>query len=215
MITPAKRKTWCAAATACAFLLQSCATMTRGTSQEIPVTSHPAGARVIVDGHDLGVTPMGVKLARKKEHLVRIEKEGYVPLEIKAESNVSGGGGAFFLGNLLWGLLGMIPGSLMTTTGAVATVATFGTQGKEKVQSGKELMLVGFLLGFVAALTVDAATGAHKTLQPEELKVTLEKAGEGTRSGVTVLTIKGWQSVKWIRIACAGSNAPADTLHLK
>jgi hypothetical protein len=215
MIAPSRLKILTAAATACVFLLQSCATMTRGTSQNIPVTSNPAGARVIADGKDMGRTPLSLSLSRKKTHLIRVEKEGYVPLEIRAESKVSGGGGASFFGNLLWGMLGAIPGTLVGMKGVATTVVTLDEQGKEDIRSGKDLMLLGFLVGFVGALTIDMATGAQKTIQPKELNVTLEKAAEGTRSGVAVLSIKDWQSIKWIRIACPDSDDPAGTILLK
>ncbi len=39
------------------FLLQSCATIVKGTSQKIPVTSAPIGAKVLVDGTEMGTTP--------------------------------------------------------------------------------------------------------------------------------------------------------------
>lgn len=59
------------------FLFQSCATILRGTSQKIPVTSNPLGAKIIVDGKEVGSTPMNLKLRRKKIHNIQIEKEGY------------------------------------------------------------------------------------------------------------------------------------------
>lgn len=65
------------------FFLQNCATMNRGTRQKIPVTSNPQGAKIIVDGEEMGYAPLNLKLKRKKNHIMRIEKEGFNPLEIR------------------------------------------------------------------------------------------------------------------------------------
>jgi len=65
------------------FLLQNCASIIRGTSQKIPVTSNPLGARIIVDGKEMGYTPLNLKLKKKKGCVIRIEKQEYNPLEIR------------------------------------------------------------------------------------------------------------------------------------
>lgn len=48
--------------------------------QALTLTSLPAGARVIIDGAAMGVTPLTVELTPTR-HLVRLEAEGRVPLE--------------------------------------------------------------------------------------------------------------------------------------
>lgn len=35
------------------FLFQGCATIIRGASQKMPVTSNPLGAKIIVDGEEI------------------------------------------------------------------------------------------------------------------------------------------------------------------
>ena len=52
------------------FLFQNCATIFSGfrTSQKIPVTSNPSGAKIIVDGEERGYTPLNLKL--KKNNVI-------------------------------------------------------------------------------------------------------------------------------------------------
>lgn len=62
-----------------AFLssLMSCASILRGTSQVINVTSEPPGAEVLFDGQSMGVTPLSVSLAKNKYSTIMIKKQGY------------------------------------------------------------------------------------------------------------------------------------------
>jgi hypothetical protein len=66
---------------AVALPLSACATLAHGTTQEIGFTSSPARARVVVDGVPAGVTPVVTALARRRDHAVRIELEGFQPYE--------------------------------------------------------------------------------------------------------------------------------------
>lgn len=58
-----------------------CVAAARGLTQKIPIASEPSGALVIVDGKNVGETPIGVDLARHDTHSIRIEKPGYIPYE--------------------------------------------------------------------------------------------------------------------------------------
>ena len=55
----------------------SCASILRGTSQVINVTSEPPGAEVLFDGQSMGVTPLSVSLAKNKYSTIMIKKQGY------------------------------------------------------------------------------------------------------------------------------------------
>jgi hypothetical protein len=61
--------------------LSACASMIHGTTQEIGFSSSPSKAKVIVDGKELGVTPLVAELDRGREHVVRIERDGYQPFQ--------------------------------------------------------------------------------------------------------------------------------------
>lgn len=57
------------------FVLSSCAGMV--ATQNVPVSTNPSGAQVIVDGDPSCVTPCSVVLARTQDHLLTFQKAGY------------------------------------------------------------------------------------------------------------------------------------------
>jgi PEGA domain len=87
------------AVTAAAGLAAGCATIMQGTSQELSVASTPTGARVLVDGTEMGKTPYVANLKRKDKHVVRIEMDGYQPYELPLARGTSG----WVWGNLVFG----------------------------------------------------------------------------------------------------------------
>ena len=80
-------------------MLSGCATIVKGTTQVIPISSDPTGARVTIDSTPAGTTPTTVTLSRKQNHMVVIEKEGYA-LESVAVTKSMGGAVA---GNIIAG----------------------------------------------------------------------------------------------------------------
>ncbi|MBK8003916.1 MAG: PEGA domain-containing protein [Gemmatimonadetes bacterium] len=80
------------AALAAALLaaLPACATIMQSASQEISVSSTPTGAKVLVDGTDMGKTPYVASLKRKDKHVIRIELAGYQPFEMPLGRGTSG-----------------------------------------------------------------------------------------------------------------------------
>ena len=76
-----------------------CATVVKGTHQQIAITSKPAGAYVKVDGIDKGETPMVIKMRRNKFHSVQLDKEGYETYEAAISTHGSG----WIWGNILLG----------------------------------------------------------------------------------------------------------------
>jgi len=76
-----------------------CATIVKGTTQEIPVSSDPTGARVSVDGATAGTTPTTVTLSRKSNHMVTIEKEGFQSESVAITKSMS----AAVAGNIIAG----------------------------------------------------------------------------------------------------------------
>lgn len=52
--------------------LASCAAMVQGTTQTVPISSRPDEAEVFVDGVSAGFTPMGLELARGREHAIEV-----------------------------------------------------------------------------------------------------------------------------------------------
>jgi hypothetical protein len=66
-------------ATLAAFTLSGCAVMTKSRKQEVVVRSSPAGALTKINGTEVGVTPLRVKLSRDEVFRVDVEKNGFAP----------------------------------------------------------------------------------------------------------------------------------------
>ena len=81
------------------LVVAACATIMQGTSQEVSVSSTPTGARVLVDGAEMGKTPLVASLKRKDKHVVRVELEGYQPFEMALGRATSG----WVWGNIVFG----------------------------------------------------------------------------------------------------------------
>lgn len=82
-----------------AQLTMGCATIVKGTTQAIPVSSEPTGARVSVDGSAHGTTPTTVTLSRKANHMVTIEKKGFQSESVAVTKSMS----AAVAGNIIAG----------------------------------------------------------------------------------------------------------------
>lgn len=161
-----------------------CATLTRRTTQEIPVTSSPAGAAVIVNGVRQGVTPVELKLHRKlKGQTIRIESPGYNPVEIRLVRRISAGP---FLGNLL---LGLIPGILPAGAWSVAHDG-----------QGAEMVWFFSAAAFGALFTAGDAGGAGYELAPSVLVITMTKSDGTPRVDTLPVGADGLRNVVWIRV---------------
>jgi hypothetical protein len=88
-----------------------CASVTRGTTENISISSTPAGATAEIAGLEIPtacVTPCVVQAKRNADITVTVNKEGYEPQIIQLTKEIPGSGAAGFAGNvLLGGLVGM------------------------------------------------------------------------------------------------------------
>src|SRR5437870_2372832 len=75
-----RHKGWWLMGIAC-LGLAGCATVMNGTTQDIGMTSRPPGAAVTVDAEPKGQTPVVTSLSRRSSHTVKVELEGYHPVE--------------------------------------------------------------------------------------------------------------------------------------
>ena len=78
-----------------AVLLTGCATVAHGRYQQIPISSNPEGAAVLLDcgrgAADAGVTPVVVKMPRKASYcLVTLTRDGYEPATVTFGRHWSG-----------------------------------------------------------------------------------------------------------------------------
>lgn len=88
-----------------------CASVTRGTTENISILSTPAGATADVSGLDVPtacVTPCVVQAKRNADITVTFSKEGYQTQIIPLTKDIPATGAAGFAGNVLvGGLIGM------------------------------------------------------------------------------------------------------------
>lgn len=100
-----------------ATFLPGCATITRGTTQDISVDSTPQGSRVETTDGATYTTPAAIKLKRNISHTLSFEKAGYEPAKAVVTPSISGGGAAGMAGNILFG--GIIGGAVDAGSGAM------------------------------------------------------------------------------------------------
>ena len=174
------------------LLSPGCATLTRRSTQRIPVTSVPLGAAVIVNGAEQGVTPLEIRLPRKrKAQVIRIESSGYNPFEIQVKRKISA---AMLLGDyVFWGGLG----------GAVGIYVFDHAEGEPfdpNLGEGIMTALACCAAGILASSLVDLASGKVYMMKPKELSISLSKADWPLRVDTMLIDAEEFQNIKWIRV---------------
>jgi hypothetical protein len=101
------------------FLVSSCATVFKGTTQEVGFHSEPQKAEVWVNGAKLGETPVSLRLECKKTYIIEFRKEGYKSVTKTITNHVGAG----------WVILDVISGLLPVIVDAV-TGAWYGFDQK-------------------------------------------------------------------------------------
>lgn len=104
---------------ALSVMLGGCASVTRGTTENITISSTPSGVEAIVSGMDVPTTcttPCAVVVKRNADISITFQKEGYEPQIVPLSRDVPTAGAAGFAGNLLLG--GVIGMGVDAATGA-------------------------------------------------------------------------------------------------
>lgn len=106
-----KTALWLVSCIVCITLIVGCATIMKGSDQQIKINSTPTAAKVIVKSTDGmvifdGTTPATVKLSKKKEYIVTVTMEGYK----ESTANITKQGiEGWFWGNIICGgLIGIV-----------------------------------------------------------------------------------------------------------
>lgn len=90
---------------AVAMSLTSCATIVSGSKQTINFNSTPTNATVVVDGQEIGKTPLQTKLERKHDHNVEIKLDGYKTYNVAMKKTFN----EWYIGNILFGgIIGLV-----------------------------------------------------------------------------------------------------------
>jgi len=82
-----------------------CATLFKGTTQEVHFNSNPQKARVFVNGADMGETPIALKLETKKTYTIEFRADGYRSKSYTVSNHVGAG---WVILDVLSGLVGVI-----------------------------------------------------------------------------------------------------------
>ena len=118
-----RRAPFGAAPLALALLTASgCATVTRGISESFVIETVPAGAEATLSTGQSCTTPCSIKVKRRGEFTVMLEKDGYETLKSIVTSSVDGTGTAAGAGNLVLGgpsPIGLIGAGVDLGTGAM------------------------------------------------------------------------------------------------
>jgi len=101
---------------ALALMAAGCATVTRGTTDQVQINSNPPEAQARTSMGFVCITPCTLQTGRKDEFTVIFTKPGYHTTEIPVRTQVAGAGAAGFAGNILLG--GVIGMAADTATGA-------------------------------------------------------------------------------------------------
>jgi hypothetical protein len=98
----------CITGFALAVLLGGCASVTRGTTDQVQIVSEPPGADVHTSMGHTCQTPCTLQFSRKDEFSVTFSKPGYEPQTVPVGTRIAGSGAAGFAGNvLIGGVIGM------------------------------------------------------------------------------------------------------------
>ena len=87
------------------FLSSSCATLFKGTTEEVNFNSDPQRAEVWVNGNKMGETPFAIKLESKKTYTREFKKEGFQTQIYNITNHVGAG---WIILDVLAGLVGVI-----------------------------------------------------------------------------------------------------------
>lgn len=87
------------------FLISSCATLFKGTTEEVNFSSDPQRAEVWVNGIKMGETPVALKLECKKTYTIEFKKEGFEARTYTINNHVGAG---WIILDVLAGLVGVI-----------------------------------------------------------------------------------------------------------
>lgn len=89
-----------------AVSLGGCATLSRGTTDDVSVISDPAGAQVTTPFGSRCTTPCWLAVARDQVFSLSVEKEGYVGQKVDVATRLSGAGLAAATENVVTAGLG-------------------------------------------------------------------------------------------------------------
>ncbi|MCG2811722.1 MAG: PEGA domain-containing protein [Candidatus Aminicenantes bacterium] len=87
------------------LFMTGCATLFKGTSENVSMNASPVRAEVFINGQNMGETPLQLKLESKKNYAIEFRAEGYQPRIYNISSKVGAG---WIILDVLGGLIPVI-----------------------------------------------------------------------------------------------------------
>ena len=87
------------------FIFNSCATIFKGSTDNVSFSSDPSGAKVYVNGILLGTTPVQLELKSKTTYTIEFKKEGYETRTVVLNNSVGAG---WIVLDVIFGLIPVI-----------------------------------------------------------------------------------------------------------
>lgn len=87
------------------FLLTSCATIFKGSTDAVTFTSEPTGANVYVNGMNMGKAPISLELKSNKTYNIEFRLEGHETKNVILNNSIGGG---YIVLDVLFGLFPVI-----------------------------------------------------------------------------------------------------------
>jgi len=87
------------------LIFSSCATIFKGSTDDVNFSSDPSGAKVYVNGMLLGTTPVQLELKSKNSYTIEFKKEGYETKTVVLNNSVGAG---WIVLDVLFGLVPII-----------------------------------------------------------------------------------------------------------
>ena len=87
------------------LVFSSCATIFKGSTDDVSFSSDPSGAKVYVNGTLLGTTPVQLELKSKNSYTIEFKKEGYETRTVLLNNSVGAG---WIVLDVLFGLVPII-----------------------------------------------------------------------------------------------------------
>lgn len=175
---------WLALAALLGPTLTGCATISRGTNDTLVVDTIPPGARITTDrqtgktedGQPIFAgclaTPCEMRIPRRSEFLMTIEREGYEPVEIGVSSALQSEA-------LRANLATTGKSSAALGAGAFVALSSAGGLFSTGAAAGAGAATAGIVLvpAFLTSAAVDGATGALLSLTPNPIVIELPPEG--------------------------------------
>jgi len=156
-----------------------CATLTSGTTQVVVFNSTPTGATVLLDGMELGNTPLTLELKKKDGQHLEIRKSGYKSYSTVMSTQTD----PMFWGNIL---IGGLPGS--TTDAASGAAYQYAPEHYVITLESTSASLDGFNQTYSKADRIRL----YLLENYESLKIDLSrKSGDHLEALLSMFTLKG------------------------